>query len=109
MANLFEPVTLDLQESIKVEITKATLLQKFKKSFNPLYIFLSVYLLIPILSIESLIIWSISISCAYKTINIYGSEQGNKWRQAKKLQIIALLIIVIYNFIVYYVTKTFVW
>lgn len=85
---------IELQEELVIE---------YKKSL--MYVFLFFNLLIPILSVEGIFSWSIGILGSYKIINIYRSTEKDKTRQATKCLIVSWMIAIVYNLIVYYVTK----
>ena len=97
---------LNIVNEKQVEVTT---LEKKYKYINPLSIFLIIYLLLPILSVEGLISWSIGALGAYKTIKIYRSDSENKNFKAIKLLLILLTITVIFNILVYYITKIIIW
>lgn len=88
---------------------KDTIQEKVPASINTssisMYLMLSVYLLIPILSVEGLIGWSIGIIGAYKTVNIYRNPEKADSKKALRLLAINVAIALIYNILVYYVTK----
>lgn len=67
-------------------------------------LFLLAYLLIPILSVEGLIGWSIGMFGACKTIRTYRRNEENKDKKAVRLLIICLMVAVAYNLLVNYAT-----
>lgn len=98
MDNLLEQNTnnalIELQEEIVLE---------YKKSLMYMLVFLN--LLIPILSVEGLFSWLIGILGSYKIMKIYKSEEKNKTQKSMKYLIMSWTIAIVYNLIVYYVTK----
>lgn len=87
--------------SIKPNLDKKT------KTVYPahFYLFLVIYLLIPVLSIEGLAAWSIGAIGAYKTIKLYRNNEKGKEKKALKLLMICLTLAVAYNFFVDHITN----
>jgi hypothetical protein len=72
------------------------------------YIFICSYILIPILSIEGLVSWSIGAIGLYKTVNLYKSQSQNKVKKSICLLVVMLTITIAYNLIVSYIAKIYI-
>lgn len=82
-----------------------TTTEKNNKYINLLNLFIFIYLLIPLLSVEGLVGWGLGVLGICKTIKIYRSNYENKNKKALKLLIIFITAAVAYNTAVYYITK----
>jgi hypothetical protein len=79
--------------------------RKTKPNRLLLYLFILIYLLIPILSTESILCWSIGIAGIHKTAKLYENKEENKEVKALKHLLISLALASIFNITVYYVSK----
>lgn len=82
---------------------KVPIILKYDEIIKSIFIFL--HLLIPILSVEGLFSWVIGIWGSYKIINIYRNSEENRTKKAIKSLIVFWTIALVYNILVYYVTK----
>jgi hypothetical protein len=76
-----------------------------KPSLASRNIFIFLYFLIPIFSIESIFAWYIFGSASYKTIKLYKSDTGNKIKKAFKILMISVALALAFNVAVHYFSK----
>lgn len=93
----------DIRDKQKVEVTEGQMVKHRKISIGILYLYMLLYLLIPVLSIEGVVGWFLGLSGAYRTINIYRRGEENK--KAVRLLIIYVAIAIFYNIIVFFLQR----
>jgi hypothetical protein len=94
-------------ETLKPKIIKKALPGKLEASQLLKYIFICSYILIPILSVESLVTWSIGAIGLYKTVNLYKGESPSKVKKSIGLFAVLLAAAIAYNHMVDYIAKLF--
>jgi hypothetical protein len=76
-----------------------------KTSHTARNIFIFLYFLIPIFSVESIFAWYIFGSASYKTIKLYKSHKENKTRKALIILTASTTLAIAFNILVYYSSK----
>lgn len=102
---LIEQIPVTSLETVTVNPMPETVPTTTNINLIPMYLILFVNLLIPILSVEGLVGWSIGMIGAYKTVNIYRNHEKDKNKKALKLLVMNVAIALVYNILVFYVTK----
>lgn len=103
MSNSFEQNEATITQGINTN--EIVIVEKSKKEIILKHSIYLAFILIPLLSVEGVVAWSIGGIGLYKAVNIYKGEEAHKARSSLKVLVICLGIAVAYNIAVFYITK----